>query len=151
MEQERSQLSRLDAKEGQAAERLQEAMKLDAGRPEMMAERALVRYQLDQDARLRGEHLAVDLPGPVVEHLGPKPASAASASLWLDAAGRLAQHRAAFEQPDATLLGRQPRLIGDDAYAASHRAAVEAMERFDRALGRQLEIEPPHRALGMSL
>lgn len=41
--------------------------------------------------------------------------------------------------------------FGQDAYAASHWAAVQAVDRLDPALGRQLEIEPPHRSLGRSL
>jgi hypothetical protein len=32
-----------------------------------------------------------------------------------------------------------------------HRAAAQAIERFDRALGRGMEIEPPHMSLGISL
>lgn len=40
--------------------------------------------------------------------------------------------------------------VADGAYARSHRAAVAAAERLDRALGRQPEIEPPHRSLGVA-
>ncbi|MGH9165478.1 MAG: hypothetical protein ACRDZW_08220 [Acidimicrobiales bacterium] len=90
IDRERSQLSGLRFKEDQAAERMLEAVKVDASRPKMLAERPMVRYQLNEDARLRGDRLALDLPGPVVEHIGPKPAGRAVASLWLDAAGRLA-------------------------------------------------------------
>ncbi|HEV2811452.1 MAG TPA: hypothetical protein VGV93_13770 [Acidimicrobiales bacterium] len=40
--------------------------------------------------------------------------------------------------------------VADGAYARSHRAAVAAAERLDRALGRQPELEPPHRSLGVA-
>jgi hypothetical protein len=73
-----------------------------------------------------------------------------AARLWL-AAGRLAQHHTAFGLPDTALLGEPPRSLGNDAYASSHRAAVQAIERLDRALGRQPAIEPPQRSLGISL
>ncbi len=63
----------------------------------------------------------------------------------------LTEHHAAFELPGTMLLGRRPRLIGDDVYASSQQAAAQAVERLDRALGRQPEIEPPHQSLGMSL
>ena len=57
----------------------------------------------------------------------------------------------AFELHGATLSGPTPRPIGQHAYATSYRAAVQAVERLDRALGRQPEIEPPSRSLGRSL
>jgi hypothetical protein len=151
IEDERSKLSRLDGEERQAAERLQKATKLDARRPELLAERSVVRSQLDEDVGLRGAHIGIKLAPVVIEHLGPKPADAAAAALWTDAVGRLAQHHEAFELPGTTLLGHQPGLIGDDVYASSHQAAVQAFERLDRALGRQPEIEPPHQSLDISL
>lgn len=85
--------------------------------------------------------------------LGPKPAEGATAELWTDAAGRAMQHETAFRHAPApaTLRESMARQFGDDPYATSHRAMVEARERLDRTLGQELEIEPPHRALGLSL
>ncbi len=151
IEGERAKLAQLEGEERRAAERLTEAVALDASRPKLMAERTIVRSQLDQDARLRGEHPSVELAPVIIEHLGRKPADDAGAALWVDAVGRLAQHHAAFELPGTTLLGRQPRLVGDDVYASSHQAARQAIDRLDRPLGRQPEIEPPHMSLGLSL
>jgi len=150
---EKAKLPRLGAEERHAAKRLADAVTLDANLPQLTAERAIVRYQLDQDARVRGEILAVDLPGPVLDRLGRRPTLGAAGDLWVDAVGRSAQHRVAFEQHGSKILGREPALLLDDAYASSHRAAGQAIERVDRALGRQpaLEIEPPHRSLGRSL
>jgi hypothetical protein len=62
-----------------------------------------------------------------------------------------AQHHTAFEPPDTTLLGEPPHPLGNEACASSHRAAVQAIERLDWALGRQPAIEPPQRSLGISL
>jgi hypothetical protein len=90
----------------------------------------------------------VDLTDAVLDRLGPRSRETSAALLWKEAAGRLAQHQATWGLSDA--LGRRPQLLGDEAYAASHRSAVESIERLDRALGRTLEIEPPHRSLGLS-
>lgn len=117
---------------------------------ELRTERALVGRALDHDARLRGQNGA-ELPTVVVDRLGPSPSGGPERDLWLDAAGRLAQHHVAFELPGSTLAGPSPRPFGQDVYASSHWAAVQAVERLDRALGRQPEIEPPHRSLGRSL
>ena len=61
------------------------------------------------------------------------------------------QHHTAFDLEDAALLGRQPRPMDNDAYSTSHRAATAAVSRLDRALGRELEIEPPELGLRLSL
>lgn len=144
-------LAQLSREQREAAERVNKAVAVEKRRPQLMAERTIVRSQLDQDARLRGELPSLDLAPVIIEHLGRKPANETDAALWIDAVGRLAQHHAAFDLPGTTLLGRQPRLIGDDVYASSHGAAAQAIDRLDRALGRQPEIEPPRQSLGISL
>jgi conjugative relaxase-like TrwC/TraI family protein len=152
IEAEQSKLNKLHRQEGQAAEGLRKAAEFDARRPELMAERSGIRRELDEDARARTEHLGGEgLPPRWLERLGPKPASPAAAELWLDAAGRVDQHHAAYDLPEESLLGRQPGLIGDDVYASSHRGASQAVGRLDRGLGRQPEIEPPHLSLDMFL
>ncbi|MGH9164245.1 MAG: hypothetical protein ACRDZW_01880, partial [Acidimicrobiales bacterium] len=151
IERQRSLLSGLKAQEPDAAQRLADAKAAKETQPRYLAERAMVRFQLDQDSRVRGERIGVRPPAVVVKHLGSKPQHGASAHLWSNAAGRLAQHRAAFPQQSPALLGREPRMVEDDAYASSHRAATEAIERLGRNIGRHLEIEPLHRGLGRSL
>lgn len=49
----RSDARRLHGAERRAAERLQEAVAVDESRPQLMAERAIVGYQVDHDARAR--------------------------------------------------------------------------------------------------
>ena len=142
---------RLDREEGRATDRLADGLALETSRPQLVAERATVRDQLDRDARVRGAHVGAELSRAVSERLGPRPTTKSGAALWDDAVGRVAQHCVAFEQVGTELLGRDPRLIGDDAYLASHGAARKAVEHLDNALGRGLEVELPHRSLGMSL
>lgn len=148
---DRAKLARLDVEESHAAERLLKAVKLAKTRPELIADRLVVGCQLDRDARVRGELLAAAPSAHVIERPGPVPLTEVVAALWLDAAGRVAQHDSAMSQTGATLLDRQSRPVGDDVFASSSRAAAQAVERLDRALGRQPKIEPPHRSLGMSL
>jgi conjugative relaxase-like TrwC/TraI family protein len=143
-------VAQLDVQERQSAERLLEAAVVDDSRPQFLAERTIVRYQLDQDARLRGEQLAAAPPKQVLDHFGPRPAGEAGL-LWVEGVGRVAQHRTAFDQHGTEILGRSPGLLHDNVYATSYRAARQVVERVDRALGRELEIEPQHRSLGRSL
>lgn len=111
IEDERSKLSRLNGEEREAAERLQKATKLDGRRPELLAERSIVRSRLEEDIGVRGAHIGVELGPVIIEHLGPRPSNDAATALWVDAVGRLAQHHAAFELPGTTLLGRKPGLL----------------------------------------
>jgi hypothetical protein len=149
IDQARAELSRSGQEQRQAAQQLRRAVALDKSRPQLAAERTTIRSRLDHDASARAQRLA-SRPAKVIERLGPPPEGDA-ALLWLDAAGCVAQHHTAFELPRTTLRGEPPRSMSDDAYASSRRAVVQAVERLDRALGRQPAIEPPHRSLGLSL
>jgi hypothetical protein len=146
----RRDLTYLDRVRRDAMQQLRRAEEIDRRRPQLAAERATIRAQLDRDAQVRARGVDKRPPAHLLEHLGPPPQGAA-AQLWVDAAGRIAQHQAAFELPDTTMLGDPPRPMGDFAYATSHGAAVKAIERLDRALGRQAAIRPPQRSLGISL
>jgi hypothetical protein len=114
-----------------------------------MAERAVVRNELDHDARLRGEQLARTPSTELLERFGPPPPGEAG-RLWVEAVGRVAQHCAAFDQHGRDLLGRSPGLMRDDVYATSYWATREVVERAGRVVGRELAIEPPSRSLGIS-
>ncbi len=85
----------------------------------------------------------------LLHRFGPPPAGEAG-RLWVEAVGRVAQHRTAFDLHGKDLLGRSPGLVNDDVYASSYWATREVVERADRALGRELVIEPPSRSLGIS-
>ncbi|MDP8950153.1 MAG: hypothetical protein M3N00_07925, partial [Actinomycetota bacterium] len=147
----RTELHELDAKEATLKDRLSRAsLDMQAG-PDLVGESHTIARRLDEDRRARGTSRATEAPTYVVDRLGPRPSAGPTAALWEDAAGQLMQHHTAFDLEDGTLLGQHPRLVEDDAYTTSHRAAVAAITRLDRALGRQPEIEPPHQSLGISL
>jgi cyanophycinase-like exopeptidase len=112
----------------------------------LKAERYDVQRRLDADAAVRASD---PVTAAVFDRVGPRPRDPSAASLWDEAVGRLAQHQAAWDLADA--IGRRPQLLGDNAYALSHRAAVANVERLDRALGRELQIEPPSRSSSRSL
>ncbi len=156
IDKERVALAALDGQEHDATDRLQAAVAVEKARPQMIAERGLVRYQLDQDAQLRGQTLAhsTELPDRVIEHVGQRPDGQAVDALWVDAAGHLEQHAVAYDD-DLNDHDRHRRGgrhgYDDNAYEASRRAAQDAIARLDRALGRHPEIEPAHRDLGISL
>lgn len=146
IERDRADLAELADRIAAAEERVrQESARCDEV-PALEAERREVERRLDGDAVARASDLLTEA---TFDRVGPRPRDAAAAALWDEAAGRLAQHQAAWEVSEGA--GRRPQPFGDDAYALSHRAAVATAERLDRALGRQPEIEPPHRSLGLSL
>ncbi len=151
IEEAQAKLAELERQVPHADRRLGQAEADVADLRELRTELGLVSHALGHDARLRGRDAEVTLPEVVLDRIGLSPSSGPERELWQDTAGRLAQHHLAFELHGTTLAGPTPRPFGQDAYAASHWAAVQAVERLDRALGRQPEIEPPHRSLGRSL
>ncbi|MGH9136455.1 MAG: hypothetical protein ACRD0G_05320, partial [Acidimicrobiales bacterium] len=88
----KDKLAEVERQERQSAERLLKATAVDKRRPELTAERTVVRSQLDHDACLRGDQLAATPPEQVLERFGPQPAGEAG-RLWAEAVGRVAQHR----------------------------------------------------------
>jgi hypothetical protein len=151
IDQAQRELGELDTKESAARKRLEQAgLDLRDGR-RLVGERHAIGRRLDDDRLARGTDRAAEPPAYVTDRLGPRPATRPAALLWEVAAGQLMQHHTAFELDQGSPLGPQPRPLDDDAYTASHWAATEAAARLDRALGRELEIAPPERGLGLSL
>lgn len=138
-----------DAQIAQVERNIERATRVAEREPELLAERAMIGDQLGEDLRARGVRAAAE--PAVVETLGPKPAGGAAEALWCDAAAHVSQHAAAFGDPGSRVWERAGVGLEDDAYASSHQAMREAVERLDRSLGREPEIEPPHRSLGLSL
>jgi hypothetical protein len=149
--QAQTELGELATKESAVRKRLERAGLNLQDRQGLVGERHAIGRRLDDDRLARGTDRAAEPPAYVVDRLGPRPATRPAALLWEVAAGQLMQHHTAFELDQGSLLGPQPRPLDDDAYTASHWAATEAAARLDRALGRELEIEPPDRSLGLSL
>ncbi|HSH58214.1 MAG TPA: hypothetical protein VK988_00970, partial [Acidimicrobiales bacterium] len=117
---------------------------------DVMTERLSIVWQLEFDVKARAAILRDDPPAYLVEQLGRRPAAGASADLWDQAAGRIDQHCTALGIDGQSWLGHQSR-PDDRVYATSHRAAVDAVKRLDRSLGRELVVDPPSRELGLSL
>ncbi len=149
LRQDKEKLAEVGRAERASAQRLLKAKATEKERPQLLAEQATVRSQLDHDARLRGEQLAATPSRELLQRFGTPPPGEAG-RVWVEAVGRVAQHRTAFDQQGRDLLGRSPALLHDDVYATSYWATREVVERADRVLGRELAIEPPHRSLGLS-
>lgn len=77
------------------------------------------------------EQLGAEPRTQVLDRLGLRPTSESAAALWADAVWRAAQHRDAFEQHGTATLGREPRLIGDEAYARRARRSSASTALLD--------------------
>src|SRR5690606_32689078 len=86
LERERGKLRQAQHLETQADRSLLDALDLARRRPELLAEQAIVRHRLAEDARARGDRLAAHAPALYVEHLGPVPTHAAELTAWKAAA-----------------------------------------------------------------
>jgi hypothetical protein len=150
IERKQAEIDDLAAKAGAHREELAIAKEAASRRGDLTEERLSIACQLSFDVKARATGVKDDLPPHLADRLGPRPPGGPSASLWDDAAGHIEQHRAAFAVEGTALLGRRPRW-NDTTYATSQRAAMDAVERLDRVLGRELAIEPPSMELGLSL
>lgn len=112
------------------------------------AELVELRSQLTDDARARGHDLADDVSDVVRNRLGRRvPSGKATREAWIEAAGRMAQHQAAWDVREEHMLGRKPQVFRDDAYELTWHAAAKSMSALDRSVGRRLEREVPSRGL----
>ncbi len=150
IDRDRRELADLENSAVADRQRLHVAEKAVARRGDVMEERLSIACRLEFDVKARAAVLGEDPPAYLAERLGPRPSYGASAKLWDQAAGRIDQHRRAFDVDGQSLLGRQPHW-DDHAHAKSHQAAMKAIERLDCALGREMGIDSPSRGLGMSL
>jgi len=101
--------------------------------------------RLDHDLRVRTRVTRLEPPEAIVNTIGDRPAPGPAARQWDGAAGRLAQHQAAFSISDG--LGRGPRLLERNAYTES-RVFVEESIGVARPT-RFVERETP--SIGLSL
>ena len=113
----------------------------------LVAEMTELRSQLSDDARARGRHLAENPTDAARDRLGPVPGGGPAREAWIEAAGRMAQHQAAWDVPEHHILGRRPEMFNDHAYEITWRLAAEAMSTLDRSMGRPLEREVLGRGL----
>ena len=110
-----------------------------------------VQTELATDQRARVTEQAADELAVIVDRLGPESSASTDRQLWRDAAGCIAQHRAAYQVPDGTLLGYPPNFNDPDAYIASYQAAAQAIHQLDHALGRIAQHTLERESPGLSL
>jgi conjugative relaxase-like TrwC/TraI family protein len=132
--------------EAERASKRLTVQKATTGPDRLRAER--VQIALGDDARVRGEQATTGPDQRLLDHLGPVPKNPAARDLWIDAAGRVAQHHALWGVPaGSALVGPMPPL-GNDEYPVTFYAANRASHDLDRAVGRRaIEREVP----GLSL
>ena len=96
--------------------------------------------RVDRDLRVRTRVMRVERPDAIVNTLGDRPGPGPAAREWDLAAGKLAQHQAAFSITDG--LGPTPRFLDNSAYTWSHEMVENRMEHL-RPAARVLEREVP--------
>lgn len=111
-----------------------------AQRPQLEQELGTIEPQLTIDLRVRTSIARLDQPDAIVNALGHRPAPGASTRTWDDAAGRLAQHQAAFNITEG--FGGIPRWDRKSAYTQSYRTVEEAIAVVRPAPSRTVQIEP---------
>ncbi len=92
--------------------------------PDFKAKIDEIDARLDHDLRIRTRITRLEPPDAIVNTIGDRPAPGPTARQWDAAAGRLAQHQAAFDITDG--LGRLPGALERNAYNES-RADVEEL------------------------
>ena len=102
--------------------------------------------QLASDLRIRTRVTRREHPEAIVAILGPRPGPGQDAHGWDSAAGRLAQHQAAFNVEAG--LGPDPDYWSRSAYRDSHQAVAPLLQPLERP-GMDRSIELPD--LGLSL
>jgi hypothetical protein len=117
-----------------------------AGRSDIDAKIADVDDRLDQDLRVRTRVTRREQPDNVTAVLGPRSRQGHDARQWDAAAGRLAQHQAAFDLTDG--LGPQPHYDDRSTYAYSHDHVTQLVGPLQRlTIDRTVELPD----LGLSL
>ena len=102
--------------------------------------------QITHDLRTRTRVTRREQPEAIVAVLGHRPNHGHDARSWDNAAGRLAQHQAAFNTHDG--LGPQPDNYDRSAYRDSHQAVADVLQPLTRpVIDRSIELPD----LGLSL
>ena len=96
--------------------------------------------RLVHDLRVRTRITRLEPPDAIVNTIGERPAPGPAARQWDAAAGRLAQHQAAFDITDG--LGRLPRALERNAYIASREDVEDLISPVVQGtVGRRMQIE----------
>lgn len=117
------------------------------GRAMRRGEPEQIEQALDDDARDRGMAAAGKPTRLLMTHLGPVPDDPTARDRWIEAAGRIAQHRALWPVADDVPLGPPP-LDGPPEQSLTYYSATKAIADLDHTPDHSgLEREAP----GMSL
>ena len=109
-------------------------------RPDVEAKIDEIDGRLDHDLRVRTRITRLEPPDAIVNTIGDRPAPGPAARQWDAAAGRLAQHQAAFDITDG--LGRRPRALERNAYIASREDVEDLISPLVQPTpGRRMQIE----------
>ena len=95
-------------------------------RPELETTIRGIDGQIDRDLRIRTRITKTEQPTAVTELLGERPAPGPAARNWDLAAGRLAQHQAAYNI--TTGLGPRPNYLDHNPYTQSHASIDELLQ-----------------------
>lgn len=118
-----------------AEERIRDLTLTPVQRKELERQHREVQRQLVVDLDARGDAaLVADADGAVLARLGPVPVDGTGREIWKATAGRIEQHRAAYDVPANSPFGPKPPNGSVDAFAMSHRGLFEAIARHDRAM-----------------
>ena len=128
-----SKLERLRHEEAQATANMRQ-------RPNFETKIEAIDDRLDHDLRIRTRITRLEPPDAIVNTIGDRPAAGPTARQWDTAAGRLAQHQAAFDITDG--VGRIPRALGRNAYIASREDVKDLISPFVQPTpARRLQID----------
>ena len=128
-----SKLERLRQEEARAKAHLHR-------RPDLETKIDALDERLDHDLRIRTRITRLEPPDAIVNTIGDRPAPGPAARQWDAAAGRLAQHQAAFNITDG--LGRRPKALERNAYVASREDVKGLIPPADQpTVGQRLQIE----------
>jgi conjugative relaxase-like TrwC/TraI family protein len=106
------------------------AAELVKQRPSLVASVAEIDDRLSNDARVRSRIARLEQPRAITGALGDRPPPGPASRDWDLAAGRLAQHQAAFDIDDG--FGRQPDYLDDNAFSRSRAGVIEISDPFLR-------------------
>jgi hypothetical protein len=101
-------------------------------RPSLAAKVAAIDGRLSDDLRVRTRVARLDQPKAITRSLGDRPPPGPASRNWDRAAGRLAQHQAAFDIDDG--FGPRPGYLDDGAYCQSHATVIEMADPLIRSV-----------------
>jgi conjugative relaxase-like TrwC/TraI family protein len=98
--------------------------------PSLASNVAAIDHRLSNDSRVRSRIARLEQPKSITGAIGDRPPPGPASRDWDLAAGRLAQHQAAFDIDDG--FGRQPGYLDHSAYSQSRDSVIEIAHPFIR-------------------